>query len=129
VWSTRSVTEMSVRNREGKGQPALKANNLTAICEPTVYNSGIQPGVGVPVGVIDDILRVCKIEEKNVREEHCIIRARFRVSHRRPGYDDIRSYHFALLKYLFSFINFCTMFKFSLVSLIHYFGCHLFNLF
>jgi hypothetical protein len=36
--STLPLTEMSTRNLPGsKGQPALKADNLTAICEPTVY--------------------------------------------------------------------------------------------
>jgi hypothetical protein len=35
--STQSLTEMSTRNLpEGKGRPALKADNLTAICEPIV---------------------------------------------------------------------------------------------
>jgi hypothetical protein len=34
---TQSLTEMSTRNLlEGKGRRALKTNNLTAICEPTV---------------------------------------------------------------------------------------------
>jgi hypothetical protein len=34
---TQPLTEMNIRNRpEGKGRPAHKANNLTAICEPTV---------------------------------------------------------------------------------------------
>jgi hypothetical protein len=35
--STQPLTEMSTRNLPGgKGRPACKANNLTAICEPTV---------------------------------------------------------------------------------------------
>jgi hypothetical protein len=35
--STQFVTEMSTRNiLGGKGRPALKADNLTAICEPIV---------------------------------------------------------------------------------------------
>jgi hypothetical protein len=35
--STQPQTEMSTRNlAEGKGRPARKADNLTAICEPTV---------------------------------------------------------------------------------------------
>jgi hypothetical protein len=35
--STQPLTEMSTRNlTEGKGQPARKADNLTAICEPIV---------------------------------------------------------------------------------------------
>jgi hypothetical protein len=48
---------MSTRNIPGvKGRPARKADNLTAICEPIVYNSGIQTGVRVPPGVREDIL-------------------------------------------------------------------------
>jgi hypothetical protein len=35
LGSTQPLTEMSTRNLPGvKGRPALKANNLTAICEP-----------------------------------------------------------------------------------------------
>jgi hypothetical protein len=35
--STQSLTEMSTRNlRGGKGRPARRADNLTAICEPSV---------------------------------------------------------------------------------------------
>jgi hypothetical protein len=35
--STQLLTEMSTRNLPGgKGQPARKADTLTAICEPTV---------------------------------------------------------------------------------------------
>jgi hypothetical protein len=37
LGSTQPQTEMSTRNLpEGKGQPTLKADNLTAICEPFV---------------------------------------------------------------------------------------------
>jgi hypothetical protein len=37
LGSTQLLTEMSTRNLPGvKGQPARKANNLTAICEPIV---------------------------------------------------------------------------------------------
>jgi hypothetical protein len=37
LGSTQSLTEMSTSNlRGGKGQPARKADNLTAICEPIV---------------------------------------------------------------------------------------------
>jgi hypothetical protein len=37
LGSTRPLTEMSTRNLpEGKGRPARKADNLTAICEPIV---------------------------------------------------------------------------------------------
>jgi hypothetical protein len=35
--STQPLTEMSTRNLPGgKGQPARKADNLTAICEPII---------------------------------------------------------------------------------------------
>jgi hypothetical protein len=35
LGSTHPLTEMSTRNlRRGKGRPARKADNLTAICEP-----------------------------------------------------------------------------------------------
>jgi hypothetical protein len=38
LWGTvQSLTEMSIRNLPGvKGRAARKADNLTAICEPTV---------------------------------------------------------------------------------------------
>jgi hypothetical protein len=37
LGSTQLLTEMSTRNfPEGKGRPARKAENLTAICERTV---------------------------------------------------------------------------------------------
>jgi hypothetical protein len=37
LGSTQPLTEMSTRNLPGgKGRPARKAENLTAICEPTV---------------------------------------------------------------------------------------------
>jgi hypothetical protein len=39
LGSTQPLTEMSTRNlpeQKGKGRPARKANNLTAICEPIV---------------------------------------------------------------------------------------------
>jgi hypothetical protein len=35
LWSTQPLTEMSTRNLPGgKGRPACKADNLTAICQP-----------------------------------------------------------------------------------------------
>jgi hypothetical protein len=39
LWgSTQPVTEMITRNLPGgNGRPACKADNLTTICEPTVY--------------------------------------------------------------------------------------------
>jgi hypothetical protein len=37
LGSTQPLTEMSTRNlRGGKGRPARKADNLTAICEPII---------------------------------------------------------------------------------------------
>jgi hypothetical protein len=38
LWSTKPLTEMSTRNiLGGRGRPARRADNLTAICEPIVY--------------------------------------------------------------------------------------------
>jgi hypothetical protein len=38
LGSTQPLTEMSTRNLPGgKGRPVRKADNLTAICEPTVW--------------------------------------------------------------------------------------------
>jgi hypothetical protein len=38
LGQTQPLTEMSTRNLPGgKGRPARKADNLTAICEPIVY--------------------------------------------------------------------------------------------
>jgi hypothetical protein len=38
LGSTQPLTEMSTRNLPGgKGRPARKADNLTAMCEPIVY--------------------------------------------------------------------------------------------
>jgi hypothetical protein len=43
LGSTQPLTEMSTRNLPGgKGRPAREADNLTAICEPTVSNSDSQ---------------------------------------------------------------------------------------
>jgi hypothetical protein len=37
LGSTKPLTEMSIRNLPaGKGRPARKAGNLTAVCEQTV---------------------------------------------------------------------------------------------
>jgi hypothetical protein len=39
LGSTQPLTEISTRNLPGgKGRPARKADNLTAICGPIVYN-------------------------------------------------------------------------------------------
>jgi hypothetical protein len=49
--STQSLTEMSTRNRPGgKGQPARRADNLTAICEPIVYTKCQSLDVSQPYG-------------------------------------------------------------------------------
>jgi hypothetical protein len=50
---TQPLTEMSTRNFPGgNGQPARKADNLTTICEPTVYKMWEPPwpvtGVALP---------------------------------------------------------------------------------
>jgi hypothetical protein len=43
LGSTQPLTEMSTRNLPGgKGRPARKGNNLTAICEPIVYIKAIR---------------------------------------------------------------------------------------
>jgi hypothetical protein len=40
LGSTLPLTEMSIRNLHGgKGRPARKAHNLTAICEPIVLEN------------------------------------------------------------------------------------------
>jgi hypothetical protein len=40
LGSTQPLTEMSTRDLPGsKGRSARKADNLTAICEPTVYKN------------------------------------------------------------------------------------------
>jgi hypothetical protein len=39
LGSTQSLTEMGTRKHPGgKGRPARKVDNLTAICEPIIYN-------------------------------------------------------------------------------------------
>jgi hypothetical protein len=46
LGSTQTLTEMSTRNLPGgKGLPARKADNLTAICEPIVWG---KYGLDVP---------------------------------------------------------------------------------
>jgi hypothetical protein len=48
---TQPLTEMSTRNLlGGKGRPARKADNLTAICEPSVYKM-CQPRRLNPMGL------------------------------------------------------------------------------
>jgi hypothetical protein len=51
LGSTQPVKEMSARNLPGdKGRPARKANNLTTICEPTVYRKFGSLDVSQPYG-------------------------------------------------------------------------------
>jgi hypothetical protein len=46
LGSTQPLIEMSTRNPPGgKGRPERKAENLTVISGPIVYNSGLQLGV------------------------------------------------------------------------------------
>jgi hypothetical protein len=49
--STQPLTEMSTRNLPGgKGRPAPKADNLTAICEPIIYRKYGSLDVPQPYG-------------------------------------------------------------------------------
>jgi hypothetical protein len=48
-----------------------------------MQDSGLQPGVGVKT-----CYGACEIRNIQFRDKHRIIRARFRVSHRRPGRRD-----------------------------------------
>jgi hypothetical protein len=51
LGSTQPLTEMSTRNLPGgKGRPARKADNLTAICEPIVYRKCGSLDVSKPYG-------------------------------------------------------------------------------
>jgi hypothetical protein len=51
LGSTQSLTEMSSRNLPGgKGRPARRADNLTAICEPIVYTKCGSLDVSQPYG-------------------------------------------------------------------------------
>jgi hypothetical protein len=51
LGSTKPLTEMSTRNLPGgKGPPALKTDNLTAICEPNVYRKCWSLDVSQPYG-------------------------------------------------------------------------------
>jgi hypothetical protein len=55
LGSTQSLTEMSTRNLPGgKVWPVLKADNLTAICEPLSRKCG-SPDVSQPYGLITGI--------------------------------------------------------------------------
>jgi hypothetical protein len=48
LGSTQPLTEMNTRNLPGvKGRPARGADNLTAICEPTVQNRGRRTFLGI----------------------------------------------------------------------------------
>jgi hypothetical protein len=51
LGSTQPLTEMSTRNLPlGKGGPSPKADNFTAICEPTVYRKCGSLNVSQPYG-------------------------------------------------------------------------------
>jgi hypothetical protein len=51
LGSTQPLTEMSTRNIPGsKGRPARKADNLTAICEPTVLKKCRSLNISQPYG-------------------------------------------------------------------------------
>jgi hypothetical protein len=51
MGSTQPLTEMSTRNLPGgKGRPARKTDNLTAICEPIVYRNFGSLDVSQPYG-------------------------------------------------------------------------------
>jgi hypothetical protein len=51
LGSTQPLTEMSTRNLPGgKGRPARKADNLAAICEPTVWTKCGSLHVSEPYG-------------------------------------------------------------------------------
>jgi hypothetical protein len=51
LGSTQPLTEMSTRNLpEGKGRPARKANNLTAICESIIESKCGSLDVSQPYG-------------------------------------------------------------------------------
>jgi hypothetical protein len=57
---TQPLTEIGTRNLSAdKGRTAHKADTLTAICEPTVYSTGLEPEVRVPppLGVRENMLR------------------------------------------------------------------------
>jgi hypothetical protein len=52
LWSTQPLTEMSTRNlRGGNVRQTPKADNLTAICEPTVYRKYVSLDVSQPCGL------------------------------------------------------------------------------
>jgi hypothetical protein len=51
LGSTQPLTEISIGNLpEGKGWPARKADNLTAMCDPTVYRKCDSLDVSQPHG-------------------------------------------------------------------------------
>jgi hypothetical protein len=53
LGSTQPLTEMSTRNLAGgKGRQARRADNLAAICEPTVYTKCGRVDVSQPYGLL-----------------------------------------------------------------------------
>jgi hypothetical protein len=57
LGSTQSLTKMSTRNIPGgKGRPARKSDNLTAICEPIVYKM-LEPRRSQPYGPPQHVTR------------------------------------------------------------------------
>jgi hypothetical protein len=51
LWSTQPLIEISTNNLPGsKRRPELKIDNLTAICEPTVYRKCVSLDVSQPHG-------------------------------------------------------------------------------
>jgi hypothetical protein len=69
--STQSLTEMSIRNLlGGKGRPARKADNLTAISELTVYRKCGSLDVSQPYGSSRSNTKIA-LSEHFVRAEDC----------------------------------------------------------
>jgi hypothetical protein len=60
LGSTQPLTEMSTMNHPGgKGRPAIKAENLTGICEPTVWRKFVSLDVSKTYGPPWPITWIC----------------------------------------------------------------------